>query len=321
MAGARNLGRKVSRKSVLVSSETGAKQNTAYLSGVVHALVADLYDPVQYVATEMFELPNTSDNMWQIFDQATEMLMECDDVEFAEQVTSDEAFQQALKAQWESGDKNDEFYYQTFSKLPFVHFKNKPFLHHLCEDGQLVETLRMLLSRFSHQTAEEPWLRLIDVESREKQYGNTAFHICAYAGHFELLEELVQHARRYQVPIEHLKTTKGETILDVALSQKNYACYNLVAPFFEDCQLLPDGQDTAKTKQVLVVDAAEVEGQAPRAAVSLPEQLSLGDLAGHLRRCLDQLSDEPDLIYLKKVHIRLEGSSQDEAQSKPIRVD
>ncbi|CAJ1352731.1 unnamed protein product, partial [Effrenium voratum] len=283
-------------------------------AGVVHALVADLYNPAQYVATEMFELPNTSDNMWQIFDQATEMLMECDDVEFAEQVTSNEAFQQALKAQWESGDKNDEFYYQTFSKLPFVHFKNKPFLHHLCEDGQLVETLRMLLSRFSHQTAAEPWLRLVDVESREKQYGNTAFHICAYAGHFELLEELVQHARRYQVPIEHLKTTKGETILDVALSQKNYACYNLVAPFFEDCQLLPDGQDTAKTKQVLVVDAAEVEGQAPRASVSLPEQLSLGDLAGHLRRCLDQLSDEPDLIYLKKVHIRLEGSSQDEAE-------
>ena len=74
-----------------------------------------------------------------------------------------------------------------------------------------METLRFLLGQFSHQTAEEPWLRLVDVEEREKQYGNTAFHICAYAGHVELLEELVKHAQTYQVPVEFLKSSRGQS--------------------------------------------------------------------------------------------------------------
>eukprot|EP00913_Durusdinium_trenchii_P025274 g23726.t1 len=166
--------------------------------GIVHVMITDLYDPTTYVATEMFEVPHERDHKWQVFCQVTEMLMESDDVEFAEQVTGNAAFQEALHATWLEGDTEDEFYFQTFSKQPFPQFKYKPLLHHLCEEGTFVETLRFLLSRFSHQTAEKPWLRLVDVEQREKQYGNTAFHICAYAGHVELLDELVKHAQKHE---------------------------------------------------------------------------------------------------------------------------
>lgn len=97
-------------------------------------MITDLYDPAKYVATEMFELPQVGDHMWAIFDQTSEMLLESDDAEFAAQVTQNAAFQEALRAQWLSGDTEDEYYFKTFSKLSFPHFKNKPLLHHLCED-------------------------------------------------------------------------------------------------------------------------------------------------------------------------------------------
>ncbi|CAK9028374.1 unnamed protein product [Durusdinium trenchii] len=277
--------------------------------GIVHVMITDLYDPTTYVATEMFEVPHERDHKWQVFCQVTEMLMESDDVEFAEQVTGNAAFQEALHATWLEGDTEDEFYFQTFSKQPFPQFKYKPLLHHLCEEGTFVETLRFLLSRFSHQTAEKPWLRLVDVEQREKQYGNTAFHICAYAGHVELLDELVKHAQKHEVPVELLKTTKGETALDVALARNNYACFNLLVPFFAGAQPYDESNNSSKSQSVLVVDGPEETGQpAERVSCDLPSSLSLRDLTTHLQVLLKQLPGKPHLILLKKVHLHLGGS-------------
>ena len=274
-------------------------------------MITDLYDPQKYIATEMFELPRTSEHMWQIFDQLTEMLLESDDADFAELAVTNEAVQEALKAHWERGDKEDEFYYQTFSKLPFVHFKNKPFLHYLCEEGTFVNTLKLLLRKYSHETAEHPWLRLVDVASREKQYGNTAFHICAYAGYYELLEVLLGHARQHSVPVQHLKTIKGETALDVAKARENLACFNLLAPFF-GADFVPGGVDATKIPSVLVVDGSEAEGS-PRESVALPRELSLATLAHELQQVCDKLPGVPDLILIKKVHLSADGPSDAEA--------
>lgn len=179
-----------------------------------------------------------------------------------------------------------------------------------------METLRFLLGQFSHQTAEEPWLRLVDVEEREKQYGNTAFHICAYAGHVELLEELVKHAQTYQVPVEFLKSSRGETVLDVALARDNKACFNLLAPFINVQPLEEDANAQLLAQSVLVVDGPEgSSGQAPRASINLPEKVSLRDLSAHLQELLKQLCCEPKLIYLKKLHLQLDGSSLEDAEN------
>eukprot|EP00438_Fugacium_kawagutii_P020156 Skav209778 [mRNA] locus=scaffold9:580994:582748:- [translate_table: standard] len=185
----------------------------------------------------------------------------------------------------------------------------------LPQEGTFVETLRFLLEGFSHETAEQPWLRLVDVQEREKQYGNTAFHICAYAGHVELLEVLVKHAVEYDVPVELLKSSRGESVLDVAQARNNKACFNLVAPFFHVQPLDPDAPDEHLAQNVLVVDGEGSGGQAPRVSSSLPIKVSLQDLGSRLEHLVKQLPCQPKLIYMKKIHLLLRGSSLEAART------
>mmetsp|Transcript_73349 Transcript_73349/g.237562 ORF Transcript_73349/g.237562 Transcript_73349/m.237562 type:complete len:1132 (+) Transcript_73349:17-3412(+) len=274
--------------------------------GIVHAIITDLYDPTTYIATSMFEIPQLSEQMFQLFDQVMEMMVESDDVEFARQAVTNQAFQQALKAMWESGDTDDEFYWQTFSKMAFPSFNKLPLLHYLCEDGSFTHTVELLLKHYSAQTAQSPWHRLVDVEFREKQYGNTPFHICAYAGHYDILKLLVHHAEAHRVPLQSISTTKGETALEVAEARGNMACRELLAPFFPGARRIPGGVDAQARESVIVVDGPDPSSAftgAARVTRKVDTHLSVKSLASCVRELVAELGDVPELILIKHVHL------------------
>lgn len=272
--------------------------------GLIHVVIHDLFEASKYVATELFELPAVAEDLFELMDMVLEGIIETDDSEFLLNAMENQQFISGLKAMFESGDTEDEFYFQTFAKLSFPMLGKLPLVHYLCELGY-DECIRVLLQRFSVQTAPKPWLRLADVEWREKKFGNTPFHICAYTGAASTLRILLEHAKVHQIPVHMLRTTDGKSALEVAQERSNMQCFNLLCPFFPGAAPVQEAVDMAKKEVLLIVDAYPPAGRenGRRVSKKVPQEMTVKGLADCLRAAVAELRADPALIMIKHVHL------------------
>jgi len=119
-------------------------------------------------------------------------------------------------------------------------------LHRAIKEDQ-VEFVRELLELYTPElTFEKPWLRLAEPFLVAGKYRLSAFHRAVYDGRPECLELLMQYAERCGKlddlrELRNLEDKKwqhenddkeGMTVLELAESTGNSACYNVVARFF-----------------------------------------------------------------------------------------
>eukprot|EP00392_Amoebophrya_sp_AT5.2_P002113 g2118.t1 len=189
----------------------------------------------------------------------------------------DQGFLSFLEEYYRTGDQVIERNLNLVGRLG----GHKCFLHNVIKQnhvGLLAELLHKYTAQGEIVRGGAPWLRLAEPLLPMGGYGVTAFHRAVYDGHPECLEVLLQHAKQHNLEITELRNMEskqwqqehgkeGMTLLEMAAEQKNFACYNMLAPFFgvdqkKDCD---EDQNRRDRLSELLVPRVEVHFTRPRA--------------------------------------------------------
>lgn len=164
---------------------------------------------------------------------------ELSDPSAVKQAMSDSGFDAMLEAFFRSGDVVHEETLHVASR-----FRGGSNLLHTCIKEGYVDTLRLLLEQFTLEShgQEHRWRVLAEPLRPVGKFKVTAFHRAVFDGQHQCLQELVSWAQRHRHDITQLRNVEersitegaisGLTCLELADQERNYACYNLLAPLF-----------------------------------------------------------------------------------------